>query len=54
MGLECSHLEGFLQRRGLKAFPFPTNTSTKRVAQFLENEKARLYFYDSLGPKDLD
>jgi general stress protein 26 len=34
------------QRDGLKTFWFSTNTSSKRVAQFRQNSKASIYFYD--------
>ncbi len=34
------------ERDGLKTVFFSTNTSSMRVAQFLKNEKASLYFYD--------
>ena len=34
------------KREGLERIYFSTNTSSKRVAQFRENPKASLYFYD--------
>jgi general stress protein 26 len=34
------------KREGIKVFYFTTNTSSMRVAQFLENPKACIYFYD--------
>ena len=33
-------------REGIKVFYFTTNTSSMRVAQFRNNDKACLYFYD--------
>lgn len=37
----------FRERDGLKYFYFTTNTSSMRVAQYLENNKSCIYFYDS-------
>lgn len=34
------------KRIGIKSFYFTTNTSSKRVAQYRENPKASIYFYD--------
>lgn len=34
------------KREGIKAFYFTTNTSSMRVAQYRENPKACIYFYD--------
>lgn len=35
------------KRNGIKEFFFTTNTSSLRVAQFNENEKSCVYFFDS-------
>jgi len=35
------------EREELKKFYFTTNTSSMRVKQYMENNKACLYFYDS-------
>jgi general stress protein 26 len=32
---------------GLKTFYFTTNTSSRRVSQYLKNPKASIYFYDA-------
>lgn len=34
------------ERKGIKEFYFSTNTSSLRVAQFLKNPRASVYFYD--------
>jgi general stress protein 26 len=34
------------KREGIKTFYYSTNTSSKRVAQYRQNPKACLYFYD--------
>ena len=34
------------KRNGIKEFWFTTNTSSLRVAQYLQNNKACIYFYD--------
>jgi general stress protein 26 len=34
------------RREGIKTFWFTTNTSSMRVAQYRENPKASVYFYD--------
>ena len=34
------------KREGLKVFYFTTNTSSMRVAQYLKNPKACIYFFD--------
>ena len=34
------------KRNGLREFWFSTNTSSMRVAQYRENPKASIYFYD--------
>ena len=34
------------KRNGIREFWFTTNTSSKRVAQYLLNPKAAIYFYD--------
>lgn len=34
------------KRNGIREFWFSTNTSSRRVAQYRENPKASLYFYD--------
>ena len=34
------------KREGISEFYFPTNTSSMRVKQYLENPKASIYFYD--------
>jgi general stress protein 26 len=34
------------KREGLKEFWFTTNTSSQRVAQYLKNPKASIYFYE--------
>ena len=34
------------KRNGLREFWFSTNTSSMRVAQYRENSKASIYFYD--------
>lgn len=34
------------KREGIREFWFTTNTSSMRVAQFRENPKASIYFYD--------
>jgi general stress protein 26 len=34
------------KREGIKVFYFTTNTSAMRTAQFLENPKSCVYFYD--------
>lgn len=36
-----------IESDGLKTIWFSTNTSSKRVAQFKQNPKASLYFYDA-------
>ncbi len=35
------------KREGIKTFYFTTNTSSMRVSQFLENDKACIYFCDN-------
>ena len=35
------------EREGIKELYFSTNTSSLRVAQFLKNPKASVYFYDA-------
>ena len=35
------------ERRGIKVLYFSTNTSSRRVSQFLANPKASVYFYDA-------
>ena len=35
------------KREGIKTFYFTTNTSSMRVRQFLQNEKACIYFCDN-------
>ena len=35
------------ERKGVKEFFFSTNTSSRRVPQFLKNPKASVYFYDA-------
>lgn len=37
----------------LKTFYFTTNTSSRRVAQYLKNPKASIYFYDGQSFKGL-
>ncbi len=39
------------ERVGIKEFYFSTNTSSMRVKQYIENNKACIYFYDSRFPK---
>lgn len=34
------------KREGIKYIYFTTNTSSKRVKQYIENSKASIYFYD--------
>jgi len=41
------------EAEGLKTFWFSTNTSSKRVAQFRQNEKACIYFVDQEQYKGL-
>lgn len=41
------------EAEGLKTFWFSTNTSSKRVAQFKQNEKACIYFVDQEQYKGL-
>ncbi|MFA6169690.1 MAG: pyridoxamine 5'-phosphate oxidase family protein [Candidatus Margulisiibacteriota bacterium] len=38
---------------GLKTFYFTTNTSSRRVKQYLKNPKASIYFYDGQSFKGL-
>jgi len=38
---------------GLKTFYFTTNTSSRRVKQYLKNPKASIYFYDGRSFKGL-
>lgn len=45
----CPNMKAMLPprcREGIKTFWFTTNTSSRRVAQYRENPKASIYFYD--------